>query len=448
VITGGGELALRIAEALMLDHDVVVVVPESEDMARMEGLDVQLMVGNAGSLRTLEQAGTQETDVFIAAAPHDERNIVACIAAHRLGAKNRICIMNTASDLHAHALDDVTLASSAGVDAVYHPAEQLAEEIVDIVTVHGALDMRSFFNGRVGLLKAAVGDKAPILQHRLVDTKLPAGVRLVMVHRGEEYFIPGGSTKLEVGDHVTAIGRRRALLKYGAKMLRAKGAKSKSRRRAIIAGGGGVGIAVARSLRERGWDVKIIEQDRARCELLANELDCLVLHGDGADLELLQEEHAESASALIAVTNNDEKNLLISLLAKQLGVERIITRADKPANERLFDKVGIDVVLSATQATVRSIVREVVDVDQTHIADLEHGELAVLDFELPPNFPETALALCKPHTVATVGAILRGSTTIIPKDDEVILPGDHVLVVSKTEDEEATMKYFKSKKKE
>lgn len=442
VITGGGELALRLAEALMTDHNVVYITPGVGDIARAETLDVAVFQGKAGFLQTLQDANTSEADFFIAAGPHDERNIVACIAAHRLGAKHRICIMNTGSEVRTHAVDDVTLASSVGVDAVFHPSQQLAEEIVDIVSVQGALDVRSFFNGRVALLKSAVSEHSAILKQRLVDTKLPKAVRLVMIHRGDEYFVPGDSTKLEPGDHVTAVGRPKALNKFAAKMLRDTSVSRTSRRRAIIAGGGGVGVAVASALSDRGWDVKIIEHDQERCELVAGELDCLVLQGDGADLELLQQEHVESTSALIAVTDNDEKNLLISLLAKQLGVQRIVTRADKPSNEMLFHKVGIDVVLSATQATVRSIVREVVDVKHTHLADLERGDLAVLDFELPPHFPETPIAMCRPNTVSSVGAIRRGSTTLIPKDTDVLRPGDHLLIVCKSTDEVAVQKYF------
>ncbi len=441
VVAGESELALRITEALMDNHDVVLVTTEPRSAARLDNLDVHVIEGSPSSVKTLKEAHTGRADYFIAASRSDERNVVGCITADRLGAKRRVCVLHSATDPEINVLDDVSLASSVGIDAVIRPGEQLTAEVLRIVKVPGALDVRSFRGGRVGLLKALVEPGCDIAEHRLSEFKVPVGVRLAMVQRADEFFVPGSATKLEPGDRVTLMGQSRRLVRFARKRFRGPD-HQKERRRAVICGGGAVGLGVARGLREAGWWVKIIERDLARCEFLSERLDCLVLHGDGSDIDLLREEHVETTAALIAVTNNDEKNLLISLIAKQLGVDRIITRADRQVNERIFDSVGIDVVLSQRGAAVRSVVSEIVHTDHEHIAELEHGELSVLDLTLPRDWRPLPMALVKPPKPAGVGALLRGKKTIFPKDDTELKPGDHVFVMALTRDEAAVRGYF------
>lgn len=441
VVAGQSELALRITEALMIEHNVVLITPDPTAAARIAQLDVHVVDGSPSSLASLREARADRADFFIAASPSDELNIVGCIAADRLGARRRICVLSTASDPTLETLDDISLAASVDIHAVVRPAEQLSNEILRIVKVPGALDVRSFFGGKIGLLKAVVEERSEVCGVRFDAIALPRTVRAVMLQRGTEYVVPTASARLEPDDRLFLIGPGRRLVRYARKHFRAPN-HQKDRRRAVICGGGTVGMSVARDLREAGWWVKLIEQSMERCEFLSERLGCLVLHGDGSDLDLLREEHVETASALIAVTNNDEKNLLISLIAKQLGVERIITRADRLVNERLFDQVGVDVVLSAFGASVRSIVSDIVNADKQHIAELEHGELLVLDVELPRSFVTRPLAVAQPLTTSAVGAVLRGKKVIYPDDETELQPGDHLLVVCRARDEAETRRHF------
>ena len=441
VVAGESELALRITEALMNEHDVVLVTSDPNSAARIEHLDVHVVEGSASSLATLREARTEKADFFIAASNSDERNIVGCIAADRLGARRRICVLHSATDQNLDQLDDVSLASSVDINAVVRPAEHLTAEILRIVKVPGALDVRAFFDGRVGLLKALVEEGAEVARKGLDEVGVPSGIRVVMVHRGARYFVPSATERLEPDDRVILIGHSRRMVRFARQQFRSP-AHQKEKRRAVICGGGSVGLGVARGLREAGWWVKIIEQSLERCEFLSERLNCLVLQGDGSDIDLLREEHVETTAALIAVTNNDEKNLLISLIAKQLGVERIITRADRAVNERVFDKVGIDVVLSARGAAVRSVVSDIVNADRDHVAELEHGELTVLDIALPSHFEPRTLAAAQPRHVGAIGALLRGKKVLSPKDDTELIPGDHVLVVCRTAEVDLTRAHF------
>lgn len=443
VVAGEDEVALRVAEALMHRHDVVYIGQQAEHAARLDRLDVQVVEGTCTQTEVLRDAQVARADFFIAATSSDESNIVACLAAQHLGAKHTICFLRA----HGFELldsDEMSLAESAGIDAVVRPAEHLAREIIGIVTTPGALDARSFHRGRVQLLKAVVEEGSAAAGSTLGELRLK--VRVVMMQRDEGFLVPHGETRLQAGDRVTVVGRPRDVRRLRTKYLCAPGGGHEARR-ALIVGGGAVGVYVAEGLTEAGWQVKVIEYDRARCERISATLRCLVLHGDGSDLELLEEERIETVSALVAVTNNDEKNLLVSLLAKHLGVPRIITRADRLVNERIFEKVGIDVVLSARGAAIRSTVRDIVEADREHIADLEHGDVEVLELELPADFSPRALRAVKPDAVAALGAILRGRKTIIPDGDTKLLPGDHVIVVCKREHEERTRRFLMNPKR-
>lgn len=440
VIAGEQEMAVRIAEELMDEHDVVLVTSGSTTIARLDELDIRVINGLPTVAGILREAGAQNADFFIAATSDDERNIVSCLAADRLGARRTVCFLESPRS-HLGGQDDLSLVESVGIGVVVRPAEQLADEIIRIVTVPGALDVRAFHAGKVNLLKCLIPEGAPISAAPLKKIQVPRGTRLAMVQRGEEFFIPTGDTVISANDRVTSLGTKKALRRLHMKLL--GGVERRvGKNEAIICGGGLVGTSVARGLRDAGWRVKLIEHDRSRCDALSQELSCMVLHGDGSDIDLLEQEHIESADALVAVTNNDEKNLLISLLARQLGVPRIITRADRPSNERLFERVGIDVVLSARGAAIRSVVSDVLEEKTIHLAELEHGDFGLFEFELPANFPTIPLYKLKPPKLANIGAIVRGRRTPIPMGSDELHPLDHVMVICRTDDEEATRRYF------
>ncbi|MHC5010620.1 MAG: Trk system potassium transporter TrkA [Planctomycetota bacterium] len=352
LIGGEDEIAFRLAEALMADHEVALLCPESARSARLDKLDVEISHGPITSTDALRHAGVADSDIFVACSSVDENNLVACVTAKHLGAKASVCFLFRV-DLLMQSEDRRTLAESLGIDTVILPAEQLADEITRIVLVPGALDVEVFLGGRVRLLQYSLEEGAPITKEPLKHLGLPTGVVLVMARRDDAMFIPKGDTHFRAGDKVTAMGSLAGINRLVYGHLRA-GKKAEDNRRATIVGGGSVGLSVARGLERAHWDVKVVESDKKRCEDISVSLKGLVLHGDGTDLDLLESERVGDDSVLVAVTSNDEKNLLVSLLGKQLGVRRILTRVDQQTNERLFERVGIDVVLSARGATPSS----------------------------------------------------------------------------------------------
>jgi len=439
VIAGEGEIALRLAADLMVGYEVVLI-DSGEGDARYDQLDVEVMRGNPGSPEVLRGARVEQASFFVAATTSDERNIVSCAAARQLGAGRTICFLERRGFL-AESDDEMQLAKSLGIDHIVLPTQHLADEIARTVTVRSALAVKPLVEDEALLLTFEVADGSPLTEAELKDVEVPPGCLMVIGKRGADYFIPKGDTRFQAGDKVSATCTQAGLGRMNRFAMRRR--KKKSQRRSLIVGGGQVGEAVAERLIESGWEVKLLEADRARAEVLAARLDCLVLVGDGTSLSLLQQELAWEIASLVAVTNNDEKNLLISLLAKRLGVPKIITRANRLDNEVIFETVGIDVVISARGAAIRRVVHDIVEDDETKVAELDHGDMRVIGLAVPEAFGARNLSELRPPALHIIGAIVRGAHVIIPQGNQKVQPGDALLIFCAQETEAELKAYFK-----
>lgn len=439
VVAGEHAIALQVMEALMAKHQVVYVGERFNAADRFDRLDIEAVFGPITSPESLRLARVDQCDAFIACSDSDEQNIVACLAAQGLGAKRTTCVLHRSAFLRIS--DDDHLAETLGISEIIRPAQQLADEIVRIANIPGALEAEDLAGGRIQLLRCEVEEGAQITRGPLKQLQLPRGVLLVAVRRPNgEHELPSGSTTIASGDQVVVMGRRSSLNRFLPKL--GKGDNGRLVRQATIVGAGAVGASVGHALEDAGWRIKLIESDRERCDRVAPKFKGLVLHGDGADIDLLDSEHVDDTPVLIAVTNNDEKNLLVSLLAKQMGVERIITRARQVANERVFEKVGIDVVRSAHGTAVHSIVKGIDKGESLIRAELEHGDARILELTLPRTFPVTLLAKLRPPVGAVVGAVLRGRKVIVPDGKTKLRPDDHLLVFCMRADEQQVREYF------
>ena len=440
VIAGEGALAHRLAEILMAEHQVSWIIPEEANgHGDHDRLDVEVVSGAITSPESLRAATIKTTNVFVACGSNDEQNIVACIAAQRLGAGRTICVLTRPGFLSLGE-DEDALAESLGIDQIVRPAEQLAEEMLRIVAFPGALEVEELAGGRVALLRYRIEPNALITTKPLRQLSLPSDCVLVSLRRNDEFIVPTGETRIQAGDKIVAMGKRSGIRRLSV-FLRDIHHLSEKRRVAIV-GAGSVGLRIASGLKDAHWDVKLIEFDRARCERVAQMVDALVLHGDGADLEFLEQENIGDLPAVITVTNNDERNLLISLLMKQLGVKRIITRADRLSNERMFEKVGIDVVRSAKGAALRSILKSIDNHHSEIRAELEHGSACVLEIQTPENFPVRRLRDIRPPAYSVVGSIMRGRRLITPRGQDEIHPGDQLLVFCASDDRDKISDFY------
>lgn len=440
VIAGADELAFRLVEALMGNHQVTLLVPEDEDDTRLSRVDAEVRHGRVTSSELMRKAGVDKADLFIGCSRVDETSLISCVKAARIGAQRTVCFQFRV-DAQGSERELADLADALDIDVVLPPARLLSQEILRIISVPGALDVEAFEGGRVHLLRHAVEAGSALTAGPLKDVGVPDDVVLVMGRRGDDVFIPKGDTHLEAGDKVTAMGTIAGINRLLSSYLRATGVERTDLRAAVI-GGGVVGVSVAEGLAQAGWDVKLIESDRARCEKIAGEVRALVLHGDGTDLELLEEEHIGGSSVLVAVTSNDEKNLLVSLLGRHLGVPRVVTRANFLSNERLFERIGIDVVRSARGAALRTVLSEVDTSSAVLLAELEHGDAEVLEIEVPEDTPEVPILNLRMDFFAIIGAILRKGRVIIPRGRDVVQGGDRLIVFCQKEGDEAVREFF------
>lgn len=426
VIVGGGEIGYALARELSRDHDIFVVDYSADVGARFQSLDVEFLHGSGTSTDVLERAGVGRCDLLIACTSLDEVNLVACALASRLGTKRTFCFVSKEDFLGRDGTGE-TLREHFGIERIVWPEAQLAEDIERIIAAPGAIDAEAFADGRIRLLEFRLTPDSILTQGPVASLHVPPGVLLVAVKRRDAFEIPRGDTRLAAGDKLVVMGKPDAMAHFAAQVHRGHAGGTQI---VTIIGGGDVGFRIARRLdRAPGIRLRIIERDKGRGELLAAALgDALVLNGDGTDLELLEAEEIGRSDVLVSVIDNDERNLFASLLARQLGVRRIITRVSRPANLHLFERVGIDVALSARGAAVAAVVHQIQGGRANLLAVLEEGQATVVELTVPAGYRPRSLAEMKATGESIVGAILRGNEVIIPRGHDQIRPHDRLLV--------------------
>ena len=427
IIIGGGDIGYPLANAFLAEHDVFLVDPDPLRAHRFAHLDVEFVAGSGTSPDVLRRAGVEHCDLLIAATRLDEVNIVACSLGSGLGAKRTICFVTKADLLEQRGGDD-SLQRNFGIDEIIWPEAQLAAEIERIIMAPGAVDAEMFAGGRIELLEFRLDADAPVVGREVASLALPAGVVIVALKHEHSTSIPRGQTVLEPGDKVVLMGTRDGMKRLRPIIAPASG--DADSQMVTIIGGGDVGFRLAQNLDQaEGIRLIVIERERERGELLAATLrNALILRGDGTDLELLESEEIGRSDVLVSVIDNDERNLLASLLGHQLGVRKVITRVSKPSNHNLFERVGIDVALSARGAAVASVIHGIDSGRARLLAVLEEGQARVLELAVPGGFTPTAVRELKLPPDSIIGSVLRAGAVLVPRGDDRIQGGDHLLV--------------------
>lgn len=438
VIIGGGEVGFSLAEALAAQHEVFVIDHSARVSERFEALDVQFVRGSATDPAVLERAGIESAEVLVACTGLDEVNIVACAIARQFGTPRAFCFVSREEFLELHGQRGL---ASFGIERVMWPEAQLAADIERIIRAPGALAAESFADGAIGLVEYRLDASSMLSGHRIADLHLPHGALIVAVRHGDAFYIPRGDSGLVAGDRIVVIGTPDALREVARRVAPVD---RSTRQRVTIIGGGDVGLRVAERLEAAdAADVTIIERSAERGELIAGRLrHALVLNGDGTDLALLEAEDIGRSDVLVSVIDNDERNLFASLLARQLGVRRIITRVGKRANLRLFERVGIDVAISARAAATASVFHQIQGGTTRLLALVEGGAGRLLELEVPQGYTPRSLRELAPPLNSIVGAVVRGSRAIVPRGADRIEAGDRLIVFTTHEAADRVRNYF------
>lgn len=441
IIYGATEVGCLLATEFFEDHDITVIDKEENRTDDFDKLDISFVHGNATDISILKTADIYNSDVFIACTALDEANIVACLTAKKFSGIRTICFVsneeykttmepNKTSDY----LDDFY------IDYVIWPEELLTQELFRIVTVAHALDVENFADGKARLLEYKVNTGSPIVGKMVKDIGFTKDTIIVGVKRNDLLFIPNGLTEINEDDKLIFMGTAHSLDILAGTFFHDK----ESVKSVAIIGGGKVGYMLAKSLEVMKIKTKIIEKNYDRCEELAENLNStIVLNGDGTDFKLLNEEDIGLSDVVISVTNNDERNLLCSLLAKQLGVKRVIARVSKVLNIPLFEKVGIDIAVSPKTSAINEVRNDIDEADVDILATVEQGEAEVMEVPVKQEFDGKIIKDIRFPAPAIIGVIQRRNRVIIPKGDTLIRHRDILIIFTKTDSVDKIKELFK-----
>ncbi len=432
-ILGAGQVGAPVAEQLALEgHDITVVDRDEERLGQLgERLDIQTVGGHASYPDVLERAGLGAADMVLAVTGVDEVNMVAWHMAETLFHTPTKLARLRAPQYLTHP--ELFNREAIPVDYIISPEQVVTESIHRLIQHPGALQVVDFAEGRVRLVGVRADRDGPLVGHQLQELghQMPkVDTRVAAIYRRGEAIIPEGPTVIEEGDEVFFIAAREHI---GGVLTSLRG-KEETVRGIVIVGGGKIGSSLAQALERSAVQVKLIDNNAERAAQVAGDLKhALVLHGNGADEELLREENIGAMDMFVAVTNDDEANILSSMLAKQMGLQRAVTLINRGAYVDLVQQTGIDVAVSPHQATIGRILAHVRrgDVAMVHslrrgaaeaIEVLAHGDAATSKV-IGRRLDEIGL----PRGV-TIGAIVRGEQVLVAHRHVVIEPEDHVVL--------------------
>ena len=437
IILGAGQVGASIAEHLAREKNDITVVDSSNERLRelRDRLDIRGVHGYASHPDVLEQANIEDADLLIAVTANDEVNMVACQVAYTLY-RTPTKIARIRATVFSNYKDKLFRDEHSPVDVIISPEKLVSDYIFSLVENPGALQVLDFAEGAIRLVAVKAYHGAPLVgqELRFIRQHMPnIDTRVAAIYRQGKAIMPAGDTIVEVGDEVFFIAARKNIRAVMSEMRRSE----KPYKRIIIAGGGNIGLRLAKKI-ERRYAVKIFELLASRCKALSEELEySVVLQGSASDQDLLLEENIEETDIFVAVTNDDEANIMASLLAKRLGAKKVMALINNPAYVDLIQGGDIDIAISPQQATVGSLLSHVRSGDMVNVHSLRRSAAEAIEVVAHGDQSSSKVVGKAIEEVdlpegASIGAILRegekGKEVLIAHDTTVIQNGDHVIV--------------------
>ena len=448
LILGAGRVGESVAESLVSERNDITVVDSDPVKLRalQDRLDLRGVVGNGIQPSVLAEAGAEDTDLLIACAPMDETNLVACKVA-----KQRFNVPTAVARVRSpEFVDGGELMGRDGfaVDHLLCPEQTVTAYIRKLVEYPEALQVLEFAHGLVSLIAVRAVAGGPLVQHSLAEIpKLVPGadMRIVAIYRQDTVLpVLDGATRIEPGDEVFVL----AATEHIGTVLGALRHRAEPVKRVMIAGGGKVGLRLARQLEDR-YQLKIIEPHHGRCQYLSTQLSAgsLVLNGDATDEDLLGEENVQDMDLFIGLTGDDEDNIMSCLLAKRLGARRVLAVINRRAYADLVQGTTIDIAISPSHTVIGELLAYVRRGDVEAVHSLRRGAAEALEAIVRGDHKTCKFAGRRIEEVglpkgAQVGAIVRGlhrpdgseagdeakPQVIIAHHDTVVMPNDHVII--------------------
>ena len=437
LILGAGRVGESVAESLVSEQNDITVIDQDPARLRLleERLDLRGVVGNGIQPSVLREAGAQDADMVIACAAADESNLVVCKIAHDI-----FNVPTTIARLRSPEFnegDPLLDKSGFAVDHVICPEESVMKYIHQLIDYPEALQVLQFADGRASLIVVRATGGSALVGHTIAEfrERLPhAEMRVVALYRLDTEMEATPSTRILPGDEVFVLADSSKIRTVLAGIHHL----DKPVQRLMIAGGGKVGLRLARSLIGK-CEVKLIERDKKRCEYLASQLpsSVLILNGDGADEDLLLEENVGEMDLFLALTSDDEDNIMSAMLAKRLGARRVMSLINRRAYADMMQGSTIDIAISPAQAVIGELLAHVRRGDVVAVHSLRRGAAEALEGVARGDVKTSRLVGRRVQEIrlpqgARIGAIVRGegrkTEVLMPHHDTLIEANDHIVI--------------------
>lgn len=433
MVVGAGKLGYKLAEAMNFEEiDVTLVDVDSDKLERIsDHLDVLTVQANGIQIGVLRELNIGTYDLLVAATNSDEVNTLICTLAKKLNCKKTIARIRNPE--YIEQLDFVK--SQFGIDHIINPDLATAIEIDRYVSKTYNLYSGDFAKGKVSMVDFRLGAYNNFVGKKIVDIEGLEGLLITAISRGGELIIPNGSTEIKEDDVIHVIGKRNDISRLAEKL--GVPMSKKETKKVMVLGGGNIGYYLAQILEKSGIAVTIVEINKDRCEYLAENLDhTLVIHGDGTNLDLLQEEDLSSYDTFIGATGYDEHNILMALVAKQYGINKSIAKISRPNYAHIIEKLDIDVAFNPVNITVSNVLKFIRGGKVLSVSLLLGGEGEVTEIIASENSPIIDKPIAKlglPKGII-IGAIVHKGEVIIPDGNSIIREGDRIIVFSLASD--------------
>ena len=445
-IVGAGKLGLKVINALVGGDHAITVFDVNESVLNKIGqqYDVMTVAGNAKQISLLKERGIGNFDFLIACTDSDEQNIVVAAFAKKLGCSKVIARVRDPE--HMNQMDFIM--ETMNIDHIVNPDLSITKEIYKYLVEKYTLTNGIFSSGKVSLVQFKVQKYKKLVGLSMVEvSKVLPNMLVVAISRNGKIIIPHGKTVIDDHDTLYLIGEKSEIVELHKK-VHEKG-KYTNLQKAMIIGGGKTGFYLAGKLAEFGIAVKLIEKSKERCYYLSTHLDdVMVLHGDATDTTLLEEENLDEMDAFVAATGFDEENLLSALIAKQRGVEDVISKVSHQSYKDLIEKMGIDMALNPLDIVASTILRYIQGSKKIIASLLIQGQAEIMEI-IASNDMKLANVPLKDVDLpdgVLIAAIHRGQQVIIPNGDTKILEDDKVTIFCLLTDIGELEKLFTAKK--
>ena len=432
IILGAGQVGGTLAEHLAGEANDITVVDTDSDRLRELGdrLDIRTVQGRGSFPTVLRQAGADDADMLVAVTSSDETNMIACQVAYTLfNTPTKIARVRESAYLTRSGLFDN---EAIPVDVLISPEQVVTNYIKRLIEYPGALQVIDFAGGKAQLVGVRAYYGGPLVGHELRQLRehMPqVDTRVAAIFRRNRAIIPRGDTVIEADDEVFFIAAKAHIRAVMGEMRRLED----NYKRIVIAGGGNIGERLAEAIENR-YQLKIIERSPARCRILAESLNnTVILQGSSSDKDLLMEENINDADIFLALTNDDEANIMSSLLAKRLGARKVMTLINNPAYVDLVQGGEIDIAISPQLATIGTLLTHVRRGDIASVHSLRRGAAEAIEAVAHGDAKSSKVVGRKIADIAlptgtTIGAIIRDEEVLIAHDKTVIESGDHVIL--------------------